>query len=257
MHRQLTYYPMTQSLLLRQVHYMTYLSACTLYVCTELCIPLRVLTSASAAIKACLSQLLNCNHTLDFYLYCLVSKSWRAKFCAWLRSFPCWTRVPATGASCVAGATTRIGPLSRGGVVAGGSPLGSGSSGGGLGGGGRGGAKVGKKRPSSHPAFGTAPFAAAAPNEAPPPVSEATLVSIGGTDKVVPTDGNNGVQLRLVIHRKQSDMPDKCFTTPVLKELAENSPTRTENQQQLEMIVADDGFPSVDGQVEKLADGKN
>ena len=143
-----------------------------------------------------------------------------------------------------------------------GSGFGSGSSGGGRGGGGRGGAKGGRRRPSSHPVFGTSPFAAAAPEGAPQPASEeapSTFVSIGDTYKVLPTDGDDGVQLRLVIQRKKSDRHDtsKCFTNPVLMEVAEHSPTCTENQQQHETIVAGVGFPTVDGQVEKLADGKN
>ena len=105
--------------------------------------------------------------------------------------------------------------------------------------------------------FSTAPFAAVAPNEAPPPASEeapSTLVLIGGTDKVLPTDCDDGVQLRLA---EEEDRPDKCFTNPVLMEVAKHSPMCTENQQQHETIVTGVGFPTVDGQVEKLADGKN
>ena len=169
--------------------------------------------SGRAAIKACLSQLLNCNYTLDFYLYYLVSKSWRAKFYAWLRTFPCSARAPVTGASCIAEASTSSCPQCIGRCAVKGHAA---ADGGGLqpAFGQSGGRRDGRTRPTSPFVSNTAHSASVAPAGAPAPSSctDSPLLSIGVTDNVVPPEGDGSVQLRQVLLRKSSD---KSLTTPV------------------------------------------
>lgn len=151
-----------------------------------------------------MTQLLNCNYTLDFYLYCLVSKSWRAKLRAWLSTLRCCACLQLQVRS--AAVSTTIGGGGRFTGLHGGAGK-SGALG-------RAGAAAASDSSAESQAADQVATVDNTPVSPPHVQRSGTPVSIADEGKSVSTDSDCNVHLRQVVRRKSTDRLDKSFTAP-------------------------------------------